>query len=71
MYLISLSFKNNFFNDVDTFGYVADVGKMTTADLPHTSFANNLAVSFSLGCTGDTRVTLFYFCFFFNQKLNF
>ena len=57
-FIDDLTFDVNHFSLSDTFGYVADVGKMLTTRLQHESFADNMAVGFTIGCTNNSRVSL-------------
>ncbi|EFX64829.1 hypothetical protein DAPPUDRAFT_333798 [Daphnia pulex] len=42
---------------IDTFGYVCDMGSMTV-DVHHESFADNMMVNMTVGCTNDTRLLI-------------
>ena len=57
-FIDDLTLDVNHFSLSDTFGYVADVGKMLTTRLQHESFADNMAVGFTIGCTNNSRVSL-------------
>ncbi|KAK4024736.1 hypothetical protein OUZ56_010156 [Daphnia magna] len=42
---------------IDTFGYVCDIGGMTTS-VVHESFGDNMLVNMTIGCTNETRLLI-------------